>query len=104
MLLSNKITPELLAGATGLIRPFCPELTATNLVEAIKNHRSEQSQKPQGLQKSLTYKEFAALAGLSLPTVHRLAKSRALKTVKVGPRLVRIPAVEVERILTEGTK
>ena len=101
MQLSNKITEELLAGATGLIRPYCPELTPTTLVEAIQTFKTEK--KPQSVQKSLTYKEFAALAGLSLPTVHRLAKRGELKTVKIGPRLVRIPAVEVERILNGGT-
>ena len=103
MNLSQRITPEILAAAAGILMPYCPGLSPSGLVEAIKNHRSEQSQKPQGLQKSLSYKEFAALAGLSLPTVHRLAKRGELKTVKIGPRLVRIPAAEVERILN-GTQ
>ena len=102
MQLSNKITPETLAAVTAILQQYCPGLSPTILVEAIQTFKTEK--KPQGLQKSLTYKEFAALAGLSLPTVHRLAKSRALKTVKVGPRLVRIPAAEAERILNGGTK
>ncbi len=104
MQLSDKITPALLAGATGLISPYCPALTPMDLVEAIKNHQNSSLQKPQSLQKSLTYREFAAVAGISLPTVHRLAKRGDLLTVKIGPRLVRIPAAEVERILKVGTR
>lgn len=103
MILSKRLTPEILAAATGILMPYCPELSSPDLVEAIQNHKSEKN-KPQILQKSLTYKEFAELAGLSLPTVHRLAKRKELKTVKIGPRLVRIPSAEVERILTGGTK
>ena len=101
MILSRKLTPEVLAAVTGILTPYCPELSPTDLVAAIQNFKTEK--KPQGLQKSLTYKEFAALAGLSLPTVHRMSKNGLLKTVKIGPRLVRIPAVEVERILNGGT-
>lgn len=102
MQLSNKITPETLAAVTAILQQYCPGLSPAILVEAIKNHSAEK--KPQGLQKSLTYKEFAALAGLSIPTVHRMARNGSLQVVKIGPRLVRIPYEAAARIILNGTQ
>ena len=98
MNMSKRITPEILAAASSILRPYCPDLSPTSLVEAIQNHKSDTA-KQQALQPSLTYAGFAKLAGMSLPTVHRMARRGELPVVKIGPRLVRIPYAAVEKIL-----
>lgn len=98
MILSRSITPEIIAAVTSILRPYCAELSASDLVAALTNHRSDTA-KQQTLQPSLTYAGFAKLAGLSMPTVHRMAKRGELPTFKMGPRLVRIPYAAVEKIL-----
>jgi len=102
MNMSKRITPEVLAAASNILQPYCPELSPTDLVEAIQNHKNDTA-KAQTLQPSLTYADFAELAGMSLPTVHRMARRGELPTVKIGPRLVRIPYLAVQNILN-GTQ
>jgi excisionase family DNA binding protein len=102
MEISRRITPEILAAATGILQPYCPSLSATDLVQAISNHRSEKA-KHQTLQPSLTYSEFAKLAGISLPSVHRMAARGEIPKVRIGMRSIRIPYAAVEKILT-GTQ
>jgi excisionase family DNA binding protein len=98
MEVSKTIKPEILAAATGILQPYCPGLSPTDLVQAITNHRSEKT-KPDVLHPAVTYAEFARLAGISLPTVNRLIKRGDLPKIKIGLRSVRIPYVAVEALL-----
>ena len=102
MEISRRITPEILAAATGILQPYCPSLSATDLVQAISNHRLEKA-KPQTLQPPLTYAQFAQITGLSMPTVHRMAARGDFPKLRIGLRSVRIPFSAVEKILN-GTQ
>lgn len=51
----------------------------------------------------LAPKEFAKVTGRGEATVYRWIKSGYINAVRVGPRLLMIPAGEVERILRYGT-
>jgi excisionase family DNA binding protein len=48
-----------------------------------------------------TLQELAQAAGLSYRTVHRFAKLKRIKTIRIGAS-VRVPRKECERILTKG--
>jgi excisionase family DNA binding protein len=97
MQLSKKITPELIAGAVALIRPACAELTPSSLIAAITSYNAEK--KSDRIKPPLTYAQFAILAGLSIPTVHRMAKRGDIPKIKIGLRSVRIPYASVEALL-----
>jgi excisionase family DNA binding protein len=102
MEVSKTIKPEILAAATGILQPYCPGLSPTDLVQAITNHRSEPT-KTNVLKPAVTYAEFAKLAGISLPTVHRMVARGELQKLKIGLRSVRIPYAAVEAML-RGTE
>jgi len=82
-------SPEILAGATSLLMPFFPGITAISLLEALK-----QTEKPveSKTEKLLTKKEYAEKRGCSVMTVHRLIKDGKIPSVKISKRLVRIPS------------
>jgi len=48
---------------------------------------------------AFTKTEFAALFGISLPTVERMIQKGDLHTIRVGQRCILIPKIEVERVL-----
>jgi excisionase family DNA binding protein len=50
----------------------------------------------------LEFREFADALGLGTPTVRRWISQRRVAAVRVGSRAIRIPATEVERIVSEG--
>lgn len=102
MEISKRITPEILAAATSILQQYCPGLSPTDLVQAISNHRSAKAKTP-ALQPSITYSEFAKLAGISIPSVHRMAARGEIPKVRIGLRSVRIPYAAVEKILN-GTQ
>ena len=47
--------------------------------------------------------EFAALFGISLPTVERMIQKGDLHTIRVGQRRILIPKIEIERLLQGET-
>lgn len=99
MEMSKRLTPEIIGAATSILQPYCPELSPTDLIEALKKHGNAKSSQADRLQAPLSYKEFAKLSGLSLPTVHRMAKRGEIPKVKIGLRSIRIPYLAVERLL-----
>ena len=52
----------------------------------------------------LTVDNFAAALGVSRACIRRWVLERRITTIKVGRRLVRIPAREVDRILRVGLR
>jgi len=81
----NTITPEILAGAVGLLRPYFETLTAESLIQKLRIE-AEQPQK----EKYLSIKQTAEVLQVSKMTVHRLLKDGKLPKLHASKRLVRI--------------
>ncbi len=100
MQIRQRITPAVLAAATGMLQSFIPELSPESLVAALKNHETG---KPSTViaEKPLTRQEAAALLSVSLNSVTRYMNAGILRRVKMGPRLVRIDPQSVRNLLDE---
>ena len=83
MKVNSNINPEVLAGAVGLLRSCCPDLTAEGLVKAL-------SEKPEKKQETLTVKEYAEKYKICTMTVWRMISRNELPVKRIGKRCVRI--------------
>ena len=101
MQIKQRITPAILAAATGMLQPFIPELTPQGLLAALKSHDAGQ---PAAAipEKPLSRKEAAALLAVSLNTVNRYMNTGLLRRIKIGPRVVRIDPASVRELLNSG--
>lgn len=87
-------SPRIIEAATGLLQPLAPELTAQNLVEALRQYEPGQRKR------YMTRAEAAARMRISLVTLHRLINDGKVKSVRVTPKAVRIDADSVEALLS----
>ncbi len=101
MQITQRITPAILAAATGMLQPFVPELTPQGLLSALKSHEAGQPATATA-DKPLTRKEAAALLSVSLNSVNRYMNTGLLRRVKIGPRVVRIDPASVRELLNGG--
>lgn len=101
MQITQRITPAVLAAATGMLQPFIPELSPQGLVAALKNHEAG---KPSTViaEKPLTRQEAAALLSVSLNSVNRYMNIGVLRRIQISPRLVRIDPQSVRDLLARG--
>ena len=97
MQIRQRVTPAVLAAATGLLQPFVPELSPQSLVEALRGH--EPGDRPAPMEKQMSRRQAAALLGVSIPTVDRYMRDGILRRVKIGKRLVRIDPASVRALL-----
>ena len=97
MQIRQRVTPAVLAAATGLLQPFVPELSPQSLVAALRGH--EPGDRHMQTEKQLTRRQAAALLGVSIPTVDRYMRDGILRRVKIGKRLVRIDPASVRALL-----
>lgn len=103
MQIKQRITPAILAAATGMLQPFVPDLTPQGLLAALKNHEAGQPAAAIA-ERPLTRKEAAALLAVSLNSVNRYMNTGLLRRVKIGPRVVRIDPVSVRALLQHRTE
>lgn len=52
---------------------------------------------------ALSYSEFAAREGISIPTARRMVKRHNLRVMRFSETCVRIPLSEIERFEAEAT-
>ena len=103
MEISNKISQSIIAAATGMFQPFIPDLTPTRLIDALKQFDAETnataatSARPQ---RPYTVAEVQELLGVSKPTIYRMFKDGSLTQLKIREGITRIPAAEVEALMT----
>jgi excisionase family DNA binding protein len=83
MKFNSKINPQVLAGAVGLLQPFCPDLTVGKLLEGLKSTDNR-------VKEALTIAEYAKKYKICTMTVRRAIDRGELEIVKVGKRCVRI--------------
>ena len=94
----NKLTPAVLAAATGLLAPFVPSVTPQSLAEALR--MLEVGDRPAAPpEKPLTRQEVAELLSCSLASVNRYMNAGTLRRVKIGKRAVRIDPASVRALL-----
>ena len=82
--------------AVTLLQPFCPELSPSGLVGALKNLNAA-TKTPK--MKPLTRRQVAEMLQISIASVNRRMKDGTLRAFKVGKRAVRIDPASVESLL-----
>ena len=96
----NKLTPAVIAAATGLLQPFVPELSPQNLVAALRKFEAgSKCSAPDTPERPLTRQETAKLLSCCLNSVDRYANKGLLRRVKIGPRITRIDPASVRDLL-----
>ena len=98
MEIQDKISKEVITAATSLLAPYVPELTATSLIAALKEHQATQTTAPK-LEKPLTRQEVADFLGVSLATVTRYLNTGKLRRIKLTGRNVRIDAESFRKLI-----
>lgn len=99
------IPAPILKAGVDMFRPFVGDcLTETRLVEAFIALAASDRQAPAPIREELlTVSEFGKAIQVSRPTVWRLRKSGAVRTVTLPDiRAVRIPASEITRLAMGG--
>ena len=97
--------PEPVIGAAAtILRQYVPEITPSFLKAAIlQYHYSGDSTEKKGvIQRKLTRKECCQILDISMNTLGRYIQSGYLKTIKLGPRLVRVDPESVQNLLNNG--
>src|SRR5574344_923477 len=98
MRISQKISPQVIAAGVGLFQQFIPELTAQNLIAALKTYDTG---KPNAstVERPLKRAEAAELLQCSLNTISRYLSCGKLKRIKLTERSCRIDAESVRALL-----
>jgi excisionase family DNA binding protein len=94
----KNVSADTLAGVVTLLKPSCPDLTATSLVQAIRDFEPDSPETRIGQTPQFVDKHRAAqLLGVSHFTVIRLCKEGQLNAAKVRNQW-RIPLRAIEAL------
>ena len=97
--------PEAVIGAAAtILRQYAPEITMDFLKSAILEyyHSADSNDKKAMVQRKLTRAECSQILGISMNTLSRYIQNGYVKTIKLGPRLVRIDPDSVRNLLNNG--
>jgi excisionase family DNA binding protein len=104
MKISNTISQAIIAATTGILQPFVSDLTPTKLIAALKAYDADSTSKLElRPQRPYTVAEAMTLLSASKPTIYRLFADKVLTKIKIRG-LTRIPAAEIEALMTGGVK
>lgn len=98
MQIKQRITPAVIAAATGMLQPYIPELSPESLVAALKNHNPGKTSTVIA-ERPLTRQEAASLLSVSLNSITRYMNAGLLKRIHIGARTVRIDPESVRELL-----
>ena len=92
MNLRDNITPAVLTAATGLLTPFCPDLSPRSLVKALRAYQNDTTTTASAgeAKKPLTRKQAAELLSCSVQSITRYMNDGKLRRIALSPRSVRI--------------
>ena len=90
------VPPAILTAVVGLLLPFIPTITPTELEDALKHLNKP---KKSEIEKPLTRKQPASLLGISMPTLQRWQNAGKVHPIKISRRCVRISAASVRELL-----
>lgn len=98
MEIRQKITPQVIAAATGLLQPYCPDLSPQGLVAALRQYNSGKEQ-PETADRPLTRREAADLLKCSLNTISRYLAIGKLRKINLTARSCRIDPESIKALL-----
>jgi len=101
MQITNKMSPAVLAAATGMLQTFVPELSPQSLVAALKDYNAGKSV-PVMVEKPLTRREAASLLSVSINSINRYLNIGLLRRIKIGPRIIRIDPKSIMALMASG--
>lgn len=102
MEIRNKITPQVIAAATGLLQPFIPDLSPQGLVSALKEYNAS-GPKQETDNRPLTRREAAELLKCSMNTISRYLSIGKLRKITLTERSCRIDPASVRALLSGNT-
>ena len=102
MEIRTKITPQVIAAATGLLQPFIPDLSPQGLVSALKEYNASKP-KPEPDNRPMTRQEAAELLKCSRNTISRYLSIGKLRKITLTERSCRIDPASVRALLSGET-
>ncbi len=101
MQVRQKITPSIIAAATGMLQPFIPELSPQTLMRALEGYRTDEAatMTAAAMDKPMTRRQAAEFLGVSLPTVNRLLNRGTLRRIYITRGAVRVAADSVKTLI-----
>ena len=104
MEIKQKITPQIIAAATGLLQPFIPDLSPQLLVSALKEYSASATrEKPETDERPLTRQEAAYMLKCSKNTISRYLTTGKLRRIALTERSCRIDPASVRALLSGET-
>ena len=97
MKVKSTIPPATLNACTALLAPHVPDLSATSLVAALRNHEGQAA--PVSETRPMTRRQVAEALQMHVSSVNRLLNNGTLRRVKLTGRTVRIDRAGVEALL-----
>ena len=97
MKIKSTIPPATLNACTALLAPHVPDLSATSLVAALRNHEGQAA--PVSETRPLTRRQAAEMLQMHVSSINRLLNNGTLRRLKITGRSVRIDRAGVEALL-----
>lgn len=95
--MANPISKDTTDAVMAILRPYYPGLTGQELTTFLE--ASESDPKQQSPLKPMTRQEVCNLLSVSLSTVNRYLKDGLLRSIHIGPRLVRVDPHSVQSLM-----
>lgn len=97
MKIKSSIPPATLNAAAALLLPYVPDVSATTLVAALRNHEGQAA--PVSETRPMTRRQVAEALQMHVSSVNRLLNNGTLRRLKITGRSVRIDRASVEAML-----
>lgn len=100
------IPSGIILAAVGLLLPYIPNITFSNLQAALEtiNNTNAEPEKDSHPQKPYTRKGAAEMLGVSVPTIDRYMADGRLTRVRYSARAIRISAESVHKLMDCGAE
>lgn len=96
--------PIIVNAAVNLLKPYCPALTETALLDVLRSISTPAPKTAEALQPPLTRKEAARLLSVSLNTLNRYMNNGLVRKIKVGPRHVLVDPASLQALLKKASE
>ena len=93
------IDNSILSAVTGLLRPYCPQITEAGLRDELKKAEHLFFDEETEIKHPLTRKATACLLNISLNTLNRYMNEGLLRKIKIGPRHVLIDPASINAFI-----
>ena len=94
------IPPEIVSGATALLKPYFPDLDNERLVRALFSTEQPRNEVAEASGKILTVRQACKMLQVSKPTFYGMVHAGKIKTCNLtGSRIVRVAEAEILRLM-----